>query len=265
MKLSFTAWLSHPYFTIEDTARLANDAGYKAIEIAVNHQIEGFNEKTLKQIKTTIQEYKLEVSGFCLIFPEDFKHTSKIEKVRKQSFEYTKRVIDFAHEIPTNILVWGSGFARNIPNDVPRNKGREWLVELLRESGQYAENKEMTIAIEPLNRYESNIINTVEEAAYIAREVNSPSVKILCDTFHMNIEDASIEKTVLEANDLIFHVHVADSNRRMPGKGHFPFNTFLKSLKKINYDKYLTLECILSEDPKADLIEAKNYLHSLEP
>ena len=81
----------------------------------------------------------------------------------------------------------------------------------------------MSIVIEPLNRYESNIINTVNEACKLAKKIDMQSIKILCDTFHMNIEEQSFEEAIRTAVDTIAHVHVADSNRKIPGKGHIKF------------------------------------------
>jgi D-psicose/D-tagatose/L-ribulose 3-epimerase len=136
----------------------------------------------------------------------------------------------------------------------------EWLIELLKEAGEYAAERNVTFAIEPLNRYETNVANTVNEAIELARRVASPAVRVLCDTYHMNIEETSIRDAIVDAAGMLAHVHVSDNNRAIPGRAHINFDEVFSALRTIGYDGYVTLEPILGREISRDLAEAKNYL-----
>jgi len=109
---------------------------------------------------------------------------------------------------------------------------------------QTAKNLGVVLLLEPLNRYEIDFINTLEEARSVVEEIGPESLGLLADTFHMNIEEQSIEDSLLSVRDMLKHVHVADSNRLAPGMGHLNFERLVNVLKSIGYDGYLTVEII---------------------
>jgi len=262
MKLSCTLWLSDSDISFERSARLISEAGYNAIGIPATLQAnpEKMRKGDTERIKTVLERNNLEVSGFCLIYPKDMRHASRMPSDRRRSLDYTKRLVDVASEIGARILVWGSGYARNIPTGISREVGIEWLQGLLKEAGEYAMERDVIIAIEPLNRYESNVINTVGDAIEMALRVDSPAVRVLCDTFHMNIEETSLRDAIIEAGDMLAHVHLSNSNRAIPGRGHTNFDEVFQALRKIGYDGYITLEAILGRDIPRDLVAARRYL-----
>jgi sugar phosphate isomerase/epimerase len=103
---------------------------------------------------------------------------------------------------------------------------------------------EIKFAIEPLNRYETDFLNTIEETTNILKLINARNVGILIDTFHMNIEEVSITKSIASSSSLLFHVHVADSNRRAPGFGHLNFDELFSTLKKVGYNGFVSAEIL---------------------
>lgn len=136
---------------------------------------------------------------------------------------------------------------------------KDLLVELLGRIGEKAEKVGCLCLLEPLNRYETHLINTVEEAIQIAKRVNSPGIKVMADFFHMNIEEARIDKAIEGGKNFICNVHLADSNRLLPGCGHTDFKAGFTALKKIGYDKYMALECKVPA-PEKQLPECIKYL-----
>jgi sugar phosphate isomerase/epimerase len=112
----------------------------------------------------------------------------------------------------------------------------------VREVAKYAEKKDILLAIEPINRYETYLVNSVQDALCYSREVNSSHVKIMVDTFHMNIEERDIPEAIRIAGNNLINVHLADSNRCSVGRGHINFKALIKALKEINYQYALTLE-----------------------
>ena len=114
----------------------------------------------------------------------------------------------------------------------------------VREVAKYAEEKGIVLAIEPINRYETFLVNTAEEGLKFMAEVNSPAVKIHLDVFHMNIEEANPTEAIKRCRKFLVNLHIADSNRTAVGDGHIDFKGIMRALKEINYQGPLTLEPI---------------------
>lgn len=182
---------------------------------------------------------------------------------RKKNILYTKRLVQLAHSLGGRVLVWGSGRSRNIPSTVPFRKGYHWLIELLKASASLADDMDIRIAIEPLNRFESTIIHNSAEALSLARLVGYRSVGIVYDTFHVSLEEASFIEPILRAGKRIASVHVSDCNRKIPGRGHIDFRPIFEALRQVGYDGYVTLEAVLDEKPRHDLLAARKYLEKM--
>ncbi|MFQ6672056.1 MAG: TIM barrel protein, partial [Candidatus Tectimicrobiota bacterium] len=121
--------------------------------------------------------------------------------------------------------------------------------EALRECAALAEEEGVRLVLEPLNRYETNLVNTVAEALQLIKEVGSEAMGLLFDTFHANIEEPSIEGSIRAAGSRLLHVHVADSNRWHPGAGHIDFAQIVATLREVGYDGYLSAEILPLPDP----------------
>ena len=114
-----------------------------------------------------------------------------------------------------------------------------WLVAALQECCTVAADAGVRIALEPINRYETTLINNIGQGLALVEAVGAPNMGLLADTFHMNIEDPSIEDSIRAAGDRIFHFHVADSNRWHPGAGHLDFASILEALFATGYTGFV--------------------------
>ncbi len=114
----------------------------------------------------------------------------------------------------------------------------------LKRLAEYALERNVGIVFEAINRFENNYLNTAEETAAFIRENSLPNTKILLDTFHMNIEDADLSKAILDCGDLLGYIHIADSNRHYAGAGHIDLKEILNALKTVNYQGYISAECL---------------------
>jgi sugar phosphate isomerase/epimerase len=119
---------------------------------------------------------------------------------------------------------------------------RDLFLVQLRELAPAAKDAGVSIFLEPLNRYEAYMVNRLEQGTAIAAEVG-PEIAIMADFFHMGIEEADIAASIRAAGHHVVYVHVADSNRRQPGRGHLDFKPGFRALKEIGYDGYLGIEC----------------------
>jgi sugar phosphate isomerase/epimerase len=119
----------------------------------------------------------------------------------------------------------------------------------LEEFGERARKAGTTFLLEPLNRYEGNVVNTIAEAGDLIRSLSTRHVTILADLFHMNIEEQDVCGALRGGTGLITHVQLADSNRRPPGHGHTDFRAVAESLASIGYKGYLSAEALPWPDP----------------
>lgn len=138
---------------------------------------------------------------------------------------------------------------------------RELFVEQLEALAPAARDAGVPIFLEPLNRYEQHLVNRLEQGVAFAEQVEG--VKIMADFFHMNIEEADIAASIRAAGPHIVHVHVADSQRLQPGRGHLDFGPGFAALKEAGYDGYLGIECGVAGPYEESLVECAGLLREL--
>jgi len=119
------------------------------------------------------------------------------------------------------------------------------------------------LAIEPINRYETDLLVTFDETLEVIDASGAPHLGILADTFHMNIEESVITDALATAAPRLWHVHVADSNRRAPGLGHLDFNRVLATLREIDYQGYLSAAVLPHPDPQESARQTARHLRAL--
>lgn len=143
-------------------------------------------------------------------------------------------------------------FSRRLPPfEPPRSEAedREVLLAGLAELGEHARAEGVVLFLEPLNRYEDHMVNRLEQAVDLIREVGLDSVRIGIDSYHMNIEETDPSAAIVAAAPYIGHAQVSDSNRFQPGAGHLDWPAWLGALQATGYDGYLAAECRLTGDP----------------
>ena len=154
--------------------------------------------------------------------------------------------------------VMGSAWARNVPDGFDRARAEDQIVAALDRIADHLAGTGVTCAIEPLYRQESNIINSVAEGVAFARKVNRPQIRVLADFFHMDEEGEPLE-TLREHRDWIVHIHLADTGRRNPGTGAYPYDRFFGLLREIGYAGAMSAECKV-EDPANDMRHSRDFL-----
>ncbi|MCI4061139.1 sugar phosphate isomerase/epimerase [Micromonospora sp. R77] len=162
---------------------------------------------------------------------------------------------------------WGMFSRRLPPFDPPRSPAgdRQVLVDALGELGEHARAEGVTLFLEPLNRYEDHMVNRLDEAVALCAAVGLPSVRVVADTYHMNIEEDDGPEALRAAAPYLGHVQVSDSNRHQPGAGHLDWSGLLGALHEIGYPGWLALECRLRGDPLRALRQAATVLRDAEP
>jgi D-psicose/D-tagatose/L-ribulose 3-epimerase len=138
----------------------------------------------------------------------------------------------------------------------------EWnyAVESVRTAAAYAEQKGILLAVEPINRYESFLVNNVDQGLRFVSEVGSEAVRLHLDAFHMNIEEKDPAEAIRKAGRLLVNMHISDSNRQAVGYGHTDFEAIVKALKDINYQGPLTLEPVPPHPNALLAVDMERYL-----
>ena len=160
---------------------------------------------------------------------------------------------------------WGM-FTRRLPpfDEPPRTpeQDREVLVEGLAELGAHAAAAGVAVLFEPLNRYEDHMVNTLDQGADLIAAAGSRGVKLLADTYHMNIEEDDMAAALRACGPHLGHVHLADSQRAHPGTGHTDFAPIVAVLEEIGFDGHLAMECGIRGDVPAALAHVASIFHA---
>lgn len=188
---------------------------------------------------------------------------------RREALDHMKLLLSAAAELGAVGAVTPASFgmfSRNLPPFTPPRtpeEDRAVLLEGLHALGEHAAREGALVLLEPLNRYEDHMLHTVAQAAELCQAVGLPSVKVMADFFHMNIEEADIAASLRAAGPLVAHVHLADSNRKQPGAGHTDFRPGFAALRDMGFRGALALECGLIGEPRAALAETARFLRAM--
>lgn len=220
---------------------------YEGVELGIT------DPKTVSvdEITEKLDDNQLELSALTTGQAYGIEGISLTEKdpgKRKMARERLKAHIDFAYNFDHTPVIIGS--LRGDGKDEPPFR---WLKDNLAKVASYAEEQGVKLAFEPLNRYESSLVNNVEEALEVIEAVNSPELGVLFDTFHANIEEASIAESIELVAEKLVYVHLADSNRWAPGYGHIDFDALLSTLERVGYDGFCSLESLPKPDRESCL------------
>ncbi len=177
---------------------------------------------------------------------EHLSFTDPDPEVRAAAVARIQSHIPLAAELDAQIII---GLIRGItPTGQTHAQSMAYFVEAMQACAKPARDAGVRFAIEPLNRYETDLLHTVQEGLIFLDEVGLQNVGLLLDTFHMNIEEPSIEEGLRRCGDRIFHIHLADSNRWYPGAGHVDFRSVVETLREIGYDAWLSGEFMPQPD-----------------
>lgn len=231
--------------------------GYDGVELAIRDP----KLVNLNELERVTQKYHLNVPaiGTGQAWGEEgLSFTDPDPAIRHHAIERVQSHIPVAARFNAVIII---GLIRGIIKPgVRASQAENWLCEALQKCSQTALPAGVQLALEPINRYETSLINNVRQGLDLIEKVGTPNFGLLLDTFHMNIEEANIEESIHECGNRIFHFHVADSNRWYPGAGHLDFHKILKSLTETGYQGWVSGEFLPKPDAET---AAKNNIECL--
>jgi sugar phosphate isomerase/epimerase len=226
----------------------AKKLGFDSIEVNASPKLP--LKQRIQEIKEASVESEMLPSTVCGGYRGWIGHFDG--NMRKTAIDDIKEIISLMPEIGASGLIVPAAygmFSKKLPPFIPprdKTEDHKILTESLSIIGKYASEYGINIYLEPLNRYEDHMVNTVSDAVSIVASVNLPSVSVMLDFFHANIEETDIAASILEHKEFIKHIHLADSNRYQPGVRHLDFSRGLKALKDAGFNGFCALECSIS-------------------
>jgi len=246
---------------LKDSIKKVADLGFDGAELAVRNP----KNVDLENVISLLKENHLEVPaiGTGQAYGEEgLSFSNPDKKIRKMAVERIKDQIVFASHFSAIVII---GLIRGkIEESIDRAEAEKWTIDCLKECTEFAQEYNIRLTLEPVNRYESNFINTLDEGVEFIKRVEASNLGILADTFHMNIEEISIYDSIIKNKDYITHVHFADSNRWAPGCGHLDFAKIVQTLKKIDYQGYVSAEILPLPDPDNCARLTAEHLNKIE-
>ncbi|MFI6599931.1 sugar phosphate isomerase/epimerase family protein [Nonomuraea sp. NPDC050536] len=247
-----------PGRTLQEKFVFAVDAGFDAIELRGKGDFQFANRLT--ELKRALADGVV-MPTVCVDMPHfigDFdpaRRTDAIQQLRSQ-LTVIGELGGIGVMTPAS---WGQFSRRLPPFEPPRapREDREVLAEALVTLGEHAQRCGVLIMLEPLNRYEDHMVNTLAEAvSYCSMD----SIRVVGDTYHMSLEEDDPCRSLAEAAPYLAHMQVSESNRNQPGTGHLDWAAQLATLDAIGYDGYLALECRLRGEPEIVLPQTATFI-----
>ncbi len=231
--------------------RCIRDAGYEAVELQVIDPAEWDEERTRSSLASaslslcalqTGQTYALR--GNCLSTPDGV--------VRRRTVELLKRFVGAAARWNCPMVV-GSLQGRS-SDEMDEAIGARRIADALAEVSRAATEAGAVIAFEPVQHGEVGFHNTIADAEALVRDIAEPGLRLMVDTFHMNIEERDMLEPLAGVADLLVHVHLCETNRGVLGGGHWPTGPFLRELRRLGYTGAVSVGVYNSRLPRRDCI-----------
>lgn len=219
------------------------ELGYDVIEVCIEDPQKVTPEWLIHESQRTGTDV-----GICGAFGPDRDVSDPDPRRRENGIAYLRGCVDVAAAVGSPHVA-GPMFSATGRAELlePGERRARWqnAVESLRTVADYAGDRGVRLAIEPLNRFETDMVNTIEQGLNLCDDIGRENVGLLVDTFHMNIEEKDIAEAVRSAGSRIFHVQVSENDRGTPGSGHVPWDSFFDSLNDINYSGQIVVESFL--------------------
>lgn len=251
-----------PGATYFEKAQLLKEIGFDGI--AVYGDCETWSDAQTEELILIKEELDFEVSEFCLI-GKWYGHLLE-EELAEKSIETICRAMDVCRRI---------GAVTEIEFDAPRvseisfdhheyldppQKLTDLFVKNTRRICDYAADINMGLLLEACNRYEREYNNTQASSLRLIEAVSRSNIKLLCDLFHMSLDEEDVAETLEKCSTAVGHIHLGDTNRRLPGHGSLSWDRVFGALRNIQYDGYMNLECSVFGNPEEELRKTLVFL-----
>lgn len=237
--------------SLEQGMREAVALGYTGLEIApftlapaTNPFVSAITQNERTRVRDLAKEVGMEIIGlhWLLAKTSGFHLTTKDRSIREKTADYLEQLINLCEDLGGKIMVLGSPLQRNFPPEMTHDEASENAADVITMITKTLEQKDITLAIEPLGPTEGNFLNFARQGRALIKRVNSEHVKLHLDVKAMSTEGAPIAEIILENADLLAHFHANDPNLLGPGMGEVKFEPIFEALRKIRYSGWVSVE-----------------------
>lgn len=234
--LLWTAHVTDEHFHLLQTLK---NAGYDGVEVPL---FEG-DEAHFQQVGKALKDAGLACTTVTVIPDEAHNPISDNPAHRQGAIKHLQWAMDCSHALGSEVLC-GPFYQPlgQFTGQPPTQDEKQHAADVHRQAADIAQQANIVLAVEPLNRFESHLLNTLGDAAAYCKLVDHPNFGTMYDTFHANIEEKDPVGCIGPAAAYIRHVHISENDRGTPGRGHVPWPQTFKALRDINYDAWLTIE-----------------------
>jgi sugar phosphate isomerase/epimerase len=243
------------FVEFEKALRLLREQGFTGVELNLSLD----DQSILSRIRDSIRREGLQLAavGTGLIYRvKGLSFSDPDPAVREKAIAIVKELIRFASMENSVVVI---GMVRGNPSG---NDAVKPLLQSLGKCDRAAFESGVRLVLEAINRYETSFLNTAADVANAIQDERLAATGILLDSFHMNIEEPSIEESIRKYHDRIAHFHIADSNRWSPGHGHLKVQDQLRSLEDLAYEGWVSAEVLPKPDNKAAVKDTANFLRA---
>jgi len=223
----------------EKSFSVAKELKFDGIELSLADP----GDLDLLKLRTLIDKHGIGIAAVAtggIAVRDGLIFTSPEKSIRKGAVERIKKFVDFAALFDAIVII---GLVKGWVID-DYNQSKSFITECLRECNDYCRDKEVYIALEPINRFQEEFFHTILDCKNYLDQIQLSHIKMMVDSFHMNIEDDDMWENMRQAREHIVHVHYSDNNRLAPGMGHFDFMKMTNVLKEINYHGFISAEIL---------------------
>ncbi len=249
---------------------MAREIGYSGIEIMPGTLADdpaSMPGGRRAEVRRIISDHGLTFVGLhnLLTVPKGLEATANDPAVRQRTWDFVRSLCDLCAELgPNGILVFGSGKQRQAPPGVPATEALARFREGLAKVAPHARERAVTILIEPLAPHLCNLVNRLEEAAALVRDIDSPAVQTMFDVHNTAAETFPAQKLIDQYSPVIRHVHLNEMDGRRPGTGSYDFAALFRALERNRYQGWCSLE-VFDFRPTGEAVarEALSFLSNL--
>ncbi|WP_258171493.1 sugar phosphate isomerase/epimerase [Paenibacillus sp. R14(2021)] len=227
-----------------EEAEILRSAGFDYIECALT-ALKLEDDLAYRELLPRYLDSPLPASAFNLFFPSDLKVVGP-DVDEQRIHRYVAKAAEALHLVGARISVLGSGRSRRVPEEWEKARAEEQFARLLERIADEFTGTGVVLALEPLNRRECNLVNSVEDACRFVQSINRAPIRALADFYHMDEENEPFQ-TLIDHKAWLAHIHLADTGRLSPGTGRYPYAEFAADLRKTGYDGMISAECTVNE------------------
>ena len=257
--MNLLLWATHVTESHYSTIEKIKNAGFDGVEVPI---FEG-DENHYRKLGQHLKGLGLGSTAVSVATPET-NPSSPDAAIRKASVERLKTVLDQCAALGAQVFCGPYHSPLGVfSGNGPTEDEKKWCADSLRQGAEHAAKNKVRIGIEYLNRFECYVLTTAKDAADLVKRVNHPSFAMMYDTFHANIEEKNPPQVLEQVAQHVVHVHISENDRGTPGTGHIQWAETFKTLRKIKYDNWLTIEAFGRALP--DLAAATRVWRDLFP